>query len=156
MQASVRQVLRRLDKVDPGMRDFFMTAAKTVCEGTDPAAALAAALASLSGISSVPQSRSLLTQVGVDGPAGRAMPLCTGAGKSAPLSSYCVHGVLCRPGTGHIRLRKCEPQVRHMGAACKPELCRRHSCHHSLGCSGYHHPAVEGTCLPTFVCMLLL
>ena len=70
MQASVRQVLRRLDKVDPGMRDFFMTAAKTVCEGTDPAAALAAALASLSGISSVPKSRSLLTQVGLGGPAG--------------------------------------------------------------------------------------
>ena len=64
MQASVRQALRRLDNVDPGVKEFFMGAAKTVSEGADPVDALAAALGCMSGFTEVPQDRSLLTQVG--------------------------------------------------------------------------------------------
>ena len=63
MQASVKQALRRLDNVDPGVKEFFMGAAKTVSEGADPVDALAAALGCMSGFTEVPQDRSLLTQV---------------------------------------------------------------------------------------------
>ena len=63
MQASVKQALRRLDNVDPEVKEFFMGAAKTVVEGADPVQALAAALGCMSGFTEVPQDRSLLTQV---------------------------------------------------------------------------------------------
>ena len=63
MQASVKQALRRLDNVDPEVKEFFMGAAKTVAEGADPVQALAAALGCMSGFTEVPQDRSLLTQV---------------------------------------------------------------------------------------------
>lgn len=63
MQASVKQALRRLDNVDPGVKEFFKGAAKTVAEGADPVDALAAALGCMSGFTEVPQDRSLLTQV---------------------------------------------------------------------------------------------
>lgn len=64
MQASVKQALRRLDNVDPEVKEFFMGAAKTVAEGADPVDALAAALGCMSGFTEVPKDRSLLTQVG--------------------------------------------------------------------------------------------
>lgn len=63
MQASVKQALRRLDRVDPEVKAFFTGAAKTVAEGADPVDALAAALGCLSGLTEVPKDRSLLTQV---------------------------------------------------------------------------------------------
>ena len=63
MQASVKQALRRLDNVDPGVKEFFKGAATTVAEGADPVDALAAALGCMSGFTEVPQDRSLLTQV---------------------------------------------------------------------------------------------
>lgn len=64
MQASVKQALRRLDKVDPEVKAFFLpSAAKTVAAGADPIDALAAALGCLSGLTEVPKDRSLLTQV---------------------------------------------------------------------------------------------
>ena len=65
MQSSVKQALRRLDNVDPGVKEFFKGAAKTVAEGADPVDALAAALGCMSGFTEVPQDRSLLTQVGL-------------------------------------------------------------------------------------------
>ena len=63
MQASVKQALRRLDRVDPEVKAFFTSAAKTVAAGADPVDALAAALGCLSGLTEVPKDRSLLTQV---------------------------------------------------------------------------------------------
>lgn len=68
MEASVKQALKRLDKVDPEVKAFFTGAAKTVAEGADPVDALAAALGCLSGLTEVPQDRSLLTQVGALSP----------------------------------------------------------------------------------------
>ncbi|KAL3136406.1 hypothetical protein ABBQ38_005663 [Trebouxia sp. C0009 RCD-2024] len=62
MQASVKQALRRLDNVDPGVKEFFKGAAKTVADGADPVDALAAALGCMSGFTEVPKDRSLLTQ----------------------------------------------------------------------------------------------
>lgn len=62
MQASVKQALRRLDKVDPEVKAFFTSAARTVAAGADPVDALAAALGCLSGLTEVPRDRSLLTQ----------------------------------------------------------------------------------------------
>lgn len=63
MQASVKQALRRLDNVDPEVKAFFMGAAQTVAASADPVDALASALGCLSGLTEVPQDRSLLTQV---------------------------------------------------------------------------------------------
>jgi ATP-dependent RNA helicase DDX21 len=62
MEAAVKQVVRRLDNVDPAMTAWFAPAATTVCEHSDPVQALAAALAAMSGMQGVPKPRSLLTQ----------------------------------------------------------------------------------------------
>lgn len=56
--AAVRaQVLRRLDNVDPGVKEFFAPAAKLVLESDDPQNAMCAALAALSGLLEVPKPR---------------------------------------------------------------------------------------------------
>lgn len=74
MQASVKQALRRLDNVDPGVKEFFKGAAKTVADGADPVDALAAALGCMSGFTEVPKDRSLLTQVGSPTPLNTTTP----------------------------------------------------------------------------------
>lgn len=57
------QVVGRLDMVDPTMLSFFQPAAEKVMSSADPAKAMAAALAALSGIKEIPKPRSLLAQV---------------------------------------------------------------------------------------------
>lgn len=57
------QVVGRLDIVDPVIVKFFKPAADKVMGSADPTAAMAAALAALSGVTSVPKPRSLLAQV---------------------------------------------------------------------------------------------
>lgn len=57
MQASVKQVLRRLDNLDDEIISFFSPAAATVLAGADPHDALARALAALSGVLEVPKQR---------------------------------------------------------------------------------------------------
>ena len=49
--------------VDPTMLSFFQPAAEKVMSSADPAKAMAAALAALSGIKEIPKPRSLLAQV---------------------------------------------------------------------------------------------
>ena len=65
MEAAVLQGLKRLDKVDPTVKDFFAEPARKLLaeSDADPVDALAAALACMSGFQEVPQDRSLLTQV---------------------------------------------------------------------------------------------
>ena len=53
----------RLDEVAPEVLEFFEPAAQIVMASPDPMRAMAAALATLSGITERPKSRSLLTQV---------------------------------------------------------------------------------------------
>ena len=53
----------RLDQVSPEVLEFFQPAAQLVMSSADPLGAMAAALATLSGITKRPQPRSLLTQV---------------------------------------------------------------------------------------------
>ncbi|KAK9807696.1 hypothetical protein WJX72_006359 [[Myrmecia] bisecta] len=62
MNASAKQVLHRLDNIDPDVKKFFQPAAELVLASADPQSALAAALAALSGLKEVPKPRSLLTQ----------------------------------------------------------------------------------------------
>jgi hypothetical protein len=51
------QVLRRLDNIDEGVRQFFLPASKLVLESGDPEDALSRALAALSGLMEVPKPR---------------------------------------------------------------------------------------------------
>ena len=51
------QVLRRLDNIDEGVRQFFLPASKAVLESGDPEDALSRALAALSGLVEVPKPR---------------------------------------------------------------------------------------------------
>ena len=53
----VLQVLRRLDNIDEGVRQFFLPASKAVLESGDPEDALSRALAALSGLVEVPKPR---------------------------------------------------------------------------------------------------
>lgn len=53
----------RLDIVDKAIVQFFKPAADKVMGSADPTAAMAAALAALSGVTSIPKPRSLLAQV---------------------------------------------------------------------------------------------
>ena len=57
------QVVGRLDQVSPDVLEFFQPAAQLVMDSPDPLGAMAAALATLSGITERPKPRSLLTQV---------------------------------------------------------------------------------------------
>ena len=58
LNASAKQVLRRLDNIDPKLKEFFMPAAQTVMQQhSDPTDALCAALAALSGLLEVPLPR---------------------------------------------------------------------------------------------------
>ena len=57
MAASARQVAKRLDNIDEGVKDFFRPAADAVLANADPHNAMAAALAALSGIMEVPKDR---------------------------------------------------------------------------------------------------
>ena len=50
-------MLRRLDNVDPGVKEFFAPAAKLVLQSEDPQNAMCAALAALSGLMEVPKPR---------------------------------------------------------------------------------------------------
>ncbi len=59
----VMQVVGRLDEVSEEVLEFFEPAAHIVMASADPRKAMAAALATLSGITERPKSRSLLTQV---------------------------------------------------------------------------------------------
>ncbi|EIE18444.1 DEAD-domain-containing protein [Coccomyxa subellipsoidea C-169] len=62
MEASAKQVLRRLDNVDEKVIEFFAPAAKLVLERGDKHDAMCRALAALSGLIEVPKPRSLITQ----------------------------------------------------------------------------------------------
>ena len=57
------QVVSRLDIVEPNIVQFFRPAAEKVMGSADPTAAMAAALAALAGVTTVPKPRSLLAQV---------------------------------------------------------------------------------------------
>lgn len=57
MAHSMLQVLRRLDNIDEGVRQFFLPASKLVLESGDPEDALSRALAALSGLVEVPKPR---------------------------------------------------------------------------------------------------
>ncbi len=59
--AASRSVLNRLDKVEPGVIDFFEPAAERLLAAGSPAKVLAAALAAMSGFRNVPAPKSLLT-----------------------------------------------------------------------------------------------
>ena len=50
-------MLRRLDNVDAGVKEFFAPAAQLVLESDDPHNAMCAALAALSGLMEVPKPR---------------------------------------------------------------------------------------------------
>ncbi|KAL6784682.1 hypothetical protein ACKKBG_A02765 [Auxenochlorella protothecoides x Auxenochlorella symbiontica] len=62
MEAAARQVMTRLDGVEEEVRAFFRPVARRILASREPAEALEAALAALSGIKEVPEPRSLLTQ----------------------------------------------------------------------------------------------
>ena len=55
--ASAKQVAQRLDRIDADVKEFFRPAAQAVLANADPQDAMAAALAALSGIQSVPKER---------------------------------------------------------------------------------------------------
>lgn len=57
MEASAKQVLRRLDNIDDEVKAFFHPAAKLVMAQSDPEDALCRALAALSGLIEVPKPR---------------------------------------------------------------------------------------------------
>ena len=57
MAASAKQVMRRLDNIDPQVKSFFQPAAQAVLANADPQSAMSAALAALSGITEVPKER---------------------------------------------------------------------------------------------------
>lgn len=57
MEASAKQVLRRLDVIDEDVKAFFQPAAQLVMAESDPEDALCRALAALSGLLEVPKPR---------------------------------------------------------------------------------------------------
>ena len=57
MEASAKQVLRRLDNVDDDVKAFFEPAAKLVMSQGDPQDAMCRALAAMSGLLEVPKPR---------------------------------------------------------------------------------------------------
>lgn len=61
VQAAAKQVMHRLDNVDEDVRTYFSPVAKMVLSSRDPQEALEVALAALSGITTIPEPRSLLT-----------------------------------------------------------------------------------------------
>ncbi|GMH35171.1 hypothetical protein BSKO_03039 [Bryopsis sp. KO-2023] len=61
MQSSAKTVLQRMQVVEPEVVKFFQPAAEKVISSGNQAQVLAAAFAAMSGFSSVPQHRSLLT-----------------------------------------------------------------------------------------------
>ncbi len=61
VEAAAKQVMYRLDGVDDEVRAYFTPVARMVLESTDPQVAMERALAALSGITGVPEPRSLLT-----------------------------------------------------------------------------------------------
>lgn len=62
MQASTKSVMEKIQKVRPEVVKFFEPAAEKLLENESGKQILAAALASMSGFTKVPQSRSLLSQ----------------------------------------------------------------------------------------------
>eukprot|EP00887_Chlorella_sp_A99_P007182 scaffold2.g7182.t1 len=61
VEAAAKQVMTRLDGVDSEVRAFFAPVARLVLSSKDPQEALETALAALSGITELPEARSLLT-----------------------------------------------------------------------------------------------
>ncbi len=61
VEAAAKQVMHRLDNVEQEVRSYFAPVAKMVLASRDPQEALEVALAALSGITSIPEPRSLLT-----------------------------------------------------------------------------------------------
>ena len=57
------QVLRRLDNIDEGVRQFYVPASKLVLESGDPEDALSRALAALSGLVEVPKPRRCMADI---------------------------------------------------------------------------------------------
>lgn len=57
LNSSAKQVLRRLDNIDPKLKEFFMPATKAVMAQSDAEDALCRALAALSGLLEVPAPR---------------------------------------------------------------------------------------------------
>ncbi|GAB4820300.1 hypothetical protein N2152v2_007346 [Parachlorella kessleri] len=61
VEAAAKQVMNRLDGVDPEVKSYFSNVAKLILDSRNPQDAMEAALAALSGIKEVPEPRSLLT-----------------------------------------------------------------------------------------------
>lgn len=61
LEAAARATMHRLDNVSDDVRSYFAPVASMVLNSKDPQHALEAALAALSGITSLPEPRSLLT-----------------------------------------------------------------------------------------------
>ena len=61
VEAAAKQVMYRLDNVEQEVRSYFSPVAKLVLASRDPQEALEVALAALSGITAIPEPRSLLT-----------------------------------------------------------------------------------------------
>lgn len=61
VEAAAKQVMHRLDNVEQEVRSYFAPVAKLVLASRDPQEALEVALAALSGITAIPEPRSLLT-----------------------------------------------------------------------------------------------
>ncbi len=61
VEAAAKQVMYRLDNVEQEVRSYFSPVAKMVLASRDPQEALEVALAALSGITAIPEPRSLLT-----------------------------------------------------------------------------------------------
>lgn len=61
VEAAAKQVMYRLDNVEEEVRSYFSPVAKMVLASRDPQEALEVALAALSGITAIPEPRSLLT-----------------------------------------------------------------------------------------------
>lgn len=61
VEAAAKQVMYRLDNVEQEVRSYFAPVAKMVLASRDPQEALEVALAALSGITAIPEPRSLLT-----------------------------------------------------------------------------------------------
>ncbi|KAI7840607.1 hypothetical protein COHA_005757 [Chlorella ohadii] len=61
IEAAAKQVMYRLDGVEPEVKSYFGPVARLLLSQRDPQEALEAALAALSGIQEIPEPRSLLT-----------------------------------------------------------------------------------------------
>lgn len=61
LTSAAKSVLGQLDKVEPGVIDFFIPAAEKLLSSDQPSRVLAAALAALGGFRAAPKPRSLLT-----------------------------------------------------------------------------------------------